>query len=79
MESSVTAAMGHIQVFMHPQVILIDDSKQEEAYFVRAIRAEAYRISKPLIDLPTDASSRMLWITRLDSGSLSGELFISSV
>ena len=68
--------MGHIQIFMHPQVLLIDDPKTEEAYFVQAIRSEAFKIGKALIELPHDASSRLLWITRLDSGSLSGKSIV---
>ena len=72
MERSVTAGMGYIQTFIHPQVILTDDSSREDAFFTKAIRRKAFEIGTSVIELPKDAATNLLWITRLDSGSLAG-------
>lgn len=72
MEVSVSAALGYIQTFMHPQVVIIDDSSREDGFFTKAIRAKAMEIGRSVIELPKDASESLMWITRLDSGSLSG-------
>ncbi|KAL8750560.1 MAG: hypothetical protein Q9184_006387, partial [Pyrenodesmia sp. 2 TL-2023] len=79
MEVSVSAALGHIQGFMHPQVVITNDPSREDAFFTRAIRARAFELGKTVIELPTDASENLMWIARLDSGSLAGKvLFIES-
>lgn len=70
MEVSVSAALGYIQTFMHPQVIIIDDASREDGFFTKAIRAKAMEIGRSVIELPKDASENLMWITRLDSGSL---------
>ena len=70
MESSVAASLEHIQTFIHPQVVLIDSSKHEDGFLVKAIREKALDLSKPLIELPSNAMENLLWITRLDSSSL---------
>ncbi|KAL8731616.1 MAG: hypothetical protein Q9166_003304 [cf. Caloplaca sp. 2 TL-2023] len=70
MEVSVSAALGHIQTFMHPQVVITDDQSREDGFFIKAIRSKANELGKGVIELPTDASENMMWITRLDSGSL---------
>ena len=70
MESSVAASLEHIQTFIHPQVVLIDDPKREEGYLVDAIREKAAELFKPLIELPLNAVENLMWITRLDSSSL---------
>ena len=72
METSVTASMTHIHTFIHPQVILIDNPSREDAFFVNALRSKAMDIRKSLIELPADATENLMWITRLDSGSLAG-------
>ncbi|KAL8928906.1 MAG: hypothetical protein Q9172_000744 [Xanthocarpia lactea] len=70
MEVSVSAALGHIQKFMHPQVIITDDQAREDAFFMTAIRTKATELGRSVIELPKDASQNMMWIARLDSGSL---------
>ncbi|KAI4261274.1 MAG: hypothetical protein L6R42_003522 [Xanthoria sp. 1 TBL-2021] len=70
MEVSVSAALGHIETFMHPQVVITDDQSREDAFFTRAIRAKASELGKSVIELPKDATEKMMWIARLDSGSL---------
>lgn len=72
MEVSVAASLEHIQTFIHPQVILVDDPSREDAFFTTAMRSKAMDIGKPVIELPIYATENMMWITRLDSESLSG-------
>jgi len=74
MEVSVTASLEHIQTFIHPQVILVDNPSREDTFFTTALRSKAMDIGKPVIELPTDATENMMWITRLDSESLAGLL-----
>lgn len=73
MEVSVSAGMGHIQTFIHPQVIITDHESREDAFFTKAVRAKALGIGKSVIELPLAAAENLVWITRLDSGSLAGE------
>ena len=73
MEVGVNAALGHIQSFMHPQAFITDDLNHEEAFFVKGIRSKALEIGKSIIELPLDAANKLRWMTRLDSGSLSGK------
>ena len=74
MEVSVTASMEHIHSFMHPQGIIIDDPSREDRFFITALRSKAMDIGKGIIELPSDAIDSMMWLTRLDSGSLAGIL-----
>ncbi|KAK1085431.1 hypothetical protein LTR48_004550 [Friedmanniomyces endolithicus] len=70
-EVSVSGAMKHINDFMHPQAIIMDDSELEDAFFVRAMRYKAGEIGRALIEIPAGRYEDFLWMTRLDSGSLS--------
>lgn len=72
MEISVEASMEHIQTFVHPQVIIIDNPSREDTFFITTIRSKSMDIGKSVIELPSDATENMMWITRLDSGSLAG-------
>ena len=72
MEISVTAGVEHIQTFIHPQVIIIDNPSREDLFFITALRSKAMDIGKSVIELPVDAAENMMWITRLDSASLAG-------
>ncbi|KAF2180080.1 hypothetical protein K469DRAFT_715707 [Zopfia rhizophila CBS 207.26] len=69
-ELSVMAAMTHIHTYLHPQVVITDDSLQEDAFFVRGMRAKAKMLSIPIIEVPKDRLENLMWITRLDAGSL---------
>jgi hypothetical protein len=69
-ESSVAAALTHIQSYLHPQVAIIDDSVSEDAFFVRGIRAKAKTLGIPVIEIPKDCWQNFMWMTRLDAGSL---------
>ena len=79
MEVSVAASMDHFQTFLHPQVVIVDDSSKEDYFFVDSLRSKAMDIGKPIIELPSDAVENMMWITRLDSGSLAGLYTLSKL
>ncbi|KAK0357119.1 hypothetical protein LTR91_003467 [Friedmanniomyces endolithicus] len=70
-EVSVSGAMKHINDFMHPQAIIMDDSELEDAFFVRAMRYKTGEMGRALIEIPAGRYEDFLWMTRLDSGSLS--------
>ena len=72
MEVSVAAGMEYIQTFVRPQVILTDDPTREDAFFTKALRSKAREIGKSVIELPVGAATNLMWIARLDSGSLAG-------
>ncbi|KAF2451484.1 hypothetical protein P171DRAFT_425987 [Karstenula rhodostoma CBS 690.94] len=69
-ELSVMAAMTHINTFLHPQAAIIDDALSEDGFFVRGVRAKTEALHMPLIEIPRDRLDNMMWITRLDAGSL---------
>ncbi|KAK5143920.1 hypothetical protein LTR04_001727, partial [Oleoguttula sp. CCFEE 6159] len=71
MEISASAALAHINTFVHPQVVIMDDSLQEDVFFVKGIRSGGKKVERPIIELPQDGLEKMMWMTRLDSGSLS--------
>ena len=77
MEVSVTASLQHIHSFVHPQVIVVDDPAREDDFFVTAIRSKAMDIGRGIIELPSNAIESMMWLTRLDSGSLAGTIHLS--
>lgn len=70
MEVSSSAALGHIDNYMHPQAVIIDNSGIEDEFFLKAFRERASLLGKTLIELPDDAEQSLRWITRLDSSSL---------
>ena len=73
MHLAVETALGHMTVFMHPQVYICDDSAAEEIPFIKEYRTKAAKENKVLIELPRNAPEKLMWMTRLDSGSLSGK------
>lgn len=73
MEVSVTAGLAHIHRFVLPQAIFIDNIDREESFFVNSIKSKATELGTSLIELPSAAAENMMWITRLDSGSLAGK------
>ena len=70
----MAASLGHVQTFMHPQVIITDDPSREDTFFTRAARSKAMELGRSLIELPAEAAANLMWITRLDSASLSGNV-----
>ena len=75
MEVSVSASLGHIQSFMHPQAIITDDPDREDNFFTKAVRGKALELGKVVVELPQEASENLMWITRLDSSSIAGNSF----
>ena len=73
MEVSCAAALGHINGYMFPQAILIDNSGVEDEFFLKALRERAPALGKTLIELPGNAEQSLRWITKLDSSSLNCE------
>jgi len=73
MEASVKASIGHIDKFMAPQALIVDGQVREDTFFINSVRTKATAIGISLIELPLDAAENMMWITRLDSGSLAGK------
>jgi hypothetical protein len=69
-EASVSAAMRHFYQFMHPQVVIVDESLDEEPWHIRAIHSQAKQSGYSVIGIPTRATERLMWIAHLDSGSL---------
>lgn len=70
-ELAVKRAMQHIDDTVHPQAIITDDSKVEEAFFTRGMRAKATDFFKTLIEVPAGKYEEFLWMSRLDAESLS--------
>ncbi|KAK5132293.1 hypothetical protein LTR08_009201 [Meristemomyces frigidus] len=70
-EISVAGAMKHINDFMHPQAMIMDDSMAEDTFFTRAMRGKARELGRALIEVPSGRYEEFFWMTRLDSGSLS--------
>lgn len=64
--------LDQINIFMHPQVVIVDGSYVEESFFLRVMRAETGNRGITLIDPPGDSLSRLKWIAKLDSSSLAG-------
>ncbi|OAA65970.1 hypothetical protein SPI_02757 [Niveomyces insectorum RCEF 264] len=71
MEKSVEMAMSHVELYMHPQAVIVDGSNTEEAYLLKGIRSYNKGSQAALIELPTNAAKRLGWLTTLDSASLS--------
>lgn len=73
MEVSTSAAFNHINTFVHPQATFIDASGEEEIWAVKAIHERASMLGRTIIDLPANSEQNLMWLTLLDSASLSGE------
>ena len=74
MEVSVTAALEHMQKFLHPQAIVTHDPGKEDLFFVRSVRSKTFESGTSLIELPSGSAENAMWITRLDSSSLAGNV-----
>ena len=70
MEVSCSAALGHINSYMSPQAVIIDNSGHEDVFFLKALREKAPTLGQTLIELPSNAEQSLRWITKLDSSSL---------
>jgi len=71
----VRTALRHLRDFMHPQALIMS-AEHEDSWFSATITDMAKKLQVPTIELPWDAADSLRWITRLDSGSLSGKLHV---
>jgi hypothetical protein len=76
MEVSSSAAFNHINTYIHPQASIIDLSGEEEAWFLKGIKDRASTLGRTIIELPKNAEQNLMWITLLDSASLSGRYLL---
>ena len=70
MEISVAGALGHIENFMHPQVIITNSPEHEDDFFVKAVPQKTKELDQTHIELPKGASESMTWMSRLDARAL---------
>ncbi|TVY42731.1 hypothetical protein LOCC1_G004104 [Lachnellula occidentalis] len=71
MEVSTFAGFNHINTFVHPQATFIDGSGEEEPFFLKGLKARAASLQRTVIELPDNAEQYLMWVTLLDSASLS--------
>lgn len=71
MEVSVSAGFNHINHFVNPQATLIDASGEEEPWFSQGIKERAAVLGRTVIELPRNSEQNMMWLTLLNSASLS--------
>ncbi len=72
MEVSSAAGFKHINDFVDPRATFIDGSGEEEIWFLQGVMQRARSLDKTVIELPENAEQNLMWITLLDSSSLSG-------
>jgi hypothetical protein len=73
MEVSCSAGFNHINTFVHPQATFVDGSGEEEIFFLKGLKSRSRMPGSTVIELPDEAENNLMWITLLDSASLSGE------
>lgn len=73
MEVSVSAGFNHINTFVHPQATFVDSSGGEELWFMKGLKERAAILGRTVIELPENAERNLMWLTFLDSASLSGK------
>ena len=69
-EASVSNALMHFKMFMHPQAIITDGLIEEDGFFVRALKRKSMEYNIPLIELPANKAERLAWLTRLEARAL---------
>ncbi|KAL7796642.1 hypothetical protein V8C37DRAFT_372470 [Trichoderma ceciliae] len=70
MALSVARASYYINLYMHPQAVIIDSSTTEENYFLSGIRDAIRGIESTLIELPERSGKRFSWLSKLDASAL---------
>lgn len=70
LQYATARALFHINTYMHPQVIIIDSTEQEESWFKKGAKLQGDFMGTPVIELPDNAAKRLGWLTKLDSSSL---------
>lgn len=61
-----------MHVYMHPQALIIDSSRQEESYLVRGTREQCHALGIEVIELPDRPGTRFSWLAKLDAAALTG-------
>jgi hypothetical protein len=69
-QASVQSALTHIQSFLHPQVAVVDAAGSEDAFFAAGVRNRTDAFGMSRIEVPEGKSEALMWMTRLDAGSL---------
>ncbi|KAF7547125.1 hypothetical protein G7046_g9103 [Stylonectria norvegica] len=64
-------ALYHMNSYMHPQAVIVDDTEAEEEYFLRGFRDQVTATRAALIELPERPGTRLRWLTKLDASALS--------
>lgn len=62
-----------MNLYMHPQAVIIDSSTAEEPYFLSGIRDEVRSTESTLIELPERSGKRFSWLSKLDASALAGK------
>jgi len=70
LQKCVSRAFYHINMFMHPQAVIVDGTDMEETYFAEGLRNHDSLKGTPVIELPHGGVRKLAWMTRLDSASL---------
>ncbi len=68
----LTNVLDHIHLYMHPQVMIVDGSSSEEAFFTEAVWKQSRDLQIPLIEIPHNGAKKLGYLAKLDSASLSG-------
>ncbi|CAG8977978.1 hypothetical protein HYALB_00001859 [Hymenoscyphus albidus] len=71
MEVSVSAAFNHINTYIHPQATFLDKSGEEEPFMFKGLKPRAVSNGRTVIELPAHTEQNLMWLTMLDSASLS--------
>ena len=67
---SVLNAFYHISKYMHPQVVFVDGSAEEEQFLLEGARLQSSELHFPVIELPRNGPKKLGWASKLDSSSL---------
>ncbi|KAI1826511.1 hypothetical protein F4861DRAFT_87104 [Xylaria intraflava] len=70
LEKAVSRGLHHINTYLHPQVIIVDASDDEEGFFTRGVKQHVKVSKTTLIGLPRMAVKSLSWIAKLDSAAL---------
>lgn len=73
MQVSASAGFNHINTYVHPQATFIDNSGEEEPFMFSGFKTRAVSLGRTIIELPVNSEENLMWLTLLDSASLSGK------
>ncbi|TLD21253.1 hypothetical protein PspLS_08983 [Pyricularia sp. CBS 133598] len=67
---AVKKAVSHINHYMNPQAIIVDNYAVEETYFMETMKSHVTTHETTLIEMPSHGLEKLSWMTKLDSASL---------